>query len=424
MIWFLLKGLLRDRHRSLLPLIVISIGVGLTVTLHAWLTGFFAESFIMSARFKTGHVKVMTRAYAADQSQMPLDLALTNLATLTAQLRKEMPEMDWTPRIRFGGLIDFPDQNHDTRAQGPVVGYAIDLLNPDSQEALRFNLAESLVEGRIPASRHEALLTHDFAQKFKVQPGDPFTFFGSTMEGGMAFYNFTVAGTVRFGSEALDHGAIIIDLGAGQQALVMEDAASEILGFFKTGLFDQRRAQTLAQTWNGQNRNVEEEFAPVMKTMREQEGMAEMMDYSRTISGIMSFIFVLAMSIVLWNTGLLGGLRRYNEFGVRLALGEEKRHVYKTLLYEAMLIGAIGSVMGTAIGIAVSWYLQAVGLDMGDAMKGSAMMMPSVVRARITSTTFWIGFIPGLFSMVLGNALSGIGIYQRNTAQLFKELEV
>ncbi|MEM7658253.1 MAG: hypothetical protein AAF399_19160, partial [Bacteroidota bacterium] len=71
-----------------------------------------------------------------------------------------------------------------------------------------------------------------------------------------------------------------------------------------------------------------------------------------------------------------------------------------------------------------AYYLQEVGLDFSAMMQSSAMMMPSVYRANIQPSAFFIGFIPGLFSMVLGNALSGIGIYRRQTAQLFKELEV
>ncbi len=51
------------------------------------------------------------------------------------------------------------------------------------------------------------------------------------------------------------------------------------------------------------------------------------------------------------------------------------------------------------------------------------MMMPTVFRANITTTAYYLGFIPGLFSVVLGTMLSGIGIYKRKTAQLFKELE-
>jgi len=50
-------------------------------------------------------------------------------------------------------------------------------------------------------------------------------------------------------------------------------------------------------------------------------------------------------------------------------------------------------------------------------------MMPTVIRARISPVDFYLGFIPGLFSTVIGTMLSGIGIYKRQTARLFKELE-
>ena len=67
--------------------------------------------------------------------------------------------------------------------------------------------------------------------------------------------------------------------------------------------------------------------------------------------------------------------------------------------------------------------LQEHGFDAGYMMDNSSMMLSSVMRARITTQTLYIGFIPGLVSTVLGSALAGIGIYRRQTAQLFKELE-
>jgi len=57
-------------------------------------------------------------------------------------------------------------------------------------------------------------------------------------------------------------------------------------------------------------------------------------------------------------------------------------------------------------------------------MKSSTMMLSNVLRTQITSEAYYIGFLPGLISTVLGTMLSGIGIYRRQTAQLFKELEV
>ncbi|HPB26308.1 MAG TPA: ABC transporter permease [Bacteroidales bacterium] len=424
MIKFLLKGLLHDRSRSLLPIIVVSLGVMLTVFLHCWIYGIIGDSIRMSANFDTGHLKVMTRAYAEKSEQMPNDLAILGADKLVQQLQKDHPDMDWVQRIRFGALMDFPDDKGETRAQGPVAGWALDLLTPGSKEAERFNLEKSIVSGRMPSKPGEALITDDFAVKFKIKPGDKFTLFGTTMEGSMAFRNFTVSGTVRFGVGAIDKGAVITDISDAQQTFAMDDAAGEILGFFSDGNYDLEKAASIAHQFNASYESSKDEYAPVMLTLRDQEGMAEMLDYIDAASGIMIFAFLLAMSLVLWNAGLLGGLRRYNEFGVRLAMGESKSHIFNTLVYEGILIGIIGTIIGTAVGLAFSYLVHYVGLNTGGMMKNASIMIPVVVRTEVTPTAYFIGFVPGLLSVVLGNVLAGIGIYKRQTANLFKELEV
>ena len=423
MIKFLFKGILRDKSRSVLPVIVVSIGVLLTVILNCWVKGIMGESVVMNANFDTGHIKVMTRAYKKDSEQMPNDLAIMGVTKQINELKTDYPDMDWVKRIRFGGLIDFPDENGETRAQGPVVGWAIDLMTQNSKEKERLNLEKSLVKGKLPDKQGEALISDVFAVKFHVKPGDTFTLFGTTMDGGMAFKNFIVAGTIRFGASILDRGAIIADISDAQLVLGMNDAAGEVLGYFNSGKYDTEKSISIKTSFNKRYKATDDEYAPEMITMREQPGMAQFMDYADVIGRIMIVVFVLAMSIVLWNAGLLGGLRRYNEFGVRLALGEDKNHIYKTLIYEGLFIGTIGSVVGTVFGLSVSYYLQTVGIDISGMMKNSSVMMPAVARAEITQTAFYIGFIPGLFSTVLGNALSGIGIYKRKTSVLIKELE-
>lgn len=424
MIKFLLKGILHDKSRSLLPIIVVCIGVMLTVVLYCWMKGIIDEALMLNANFTTGHLKVMTRDYAKNADQMPNDLAIIGVNALVKELKADNPDIDWVKRIRFGGLIDFPDPKGETRAQGPAVGWAIDLFSSGSREKERFNLEKSLVTGKPPHKPGEVLISNDFARKFNVKPGDTFTLFGTTMNGSMAFKNLTVSGTVLFGSAVLDRGAIIIDITDAQSAFEMDDAAGEVLGYFKNGQYDDDKAITVANAFNSKFAKSKDEFAPIMLRLKDQNGMAEYVDYANAVGEFMVFIFILTMSVVLWNAGLLGGLRRYKEFGIRLAMGEEKRHIYSTLIYEGLLIGTVGSVIGTAIGIGIAYYLKVVGFNLGDMMKNASLMMPSVARAVVTPTAFYIGFIPGLLSMILGNALSGIGIYKRRTAELFKELEV
>lgn len=425
MIDFLIKGILRDKNRSLLPVIIVSIGVFLTVLLTAWLKGVFTDMIELNANFSTGHVKIMTRAYAENANQAPNDLALLGTGELISDLEETYPGLDWVQRIRFGGLLDVPDSSGDTRAQGPVIGQGIDLFSPGSRELARMNIRKSLVSGSVPDQSGEALISHDFADRFRVAIGDEVTLFSSTMYGSMAFTNFIVAGTVRFGTAALDRGAIIIDITDAQVSLDMQDAAGEILGYFQSGVYYDEKATAVKETFNAAYADNTDEFAPEMVQLKDQSGLDEYLAYADSMSGIMITILVFALSVVLWNTGLLGGLRRYTEFGIRLALGEEKKHIYKTLLYEAVIIGFIGSVLGTLIGLAASFFLQEHGIDFGQAIPGGgAMMMPTVYRAMITPEAYYIGFIPGVFSMTLGNALSGLGVYKRETARLFKELEV
>ena len=131
---------------------------------------------------------------------MPNDLAILKVTKQLNELKNSYPDMDWVKRIRFGGLIDFPDAKGETRAQGPVVGWALDLLSPQSKERERFNLEKSLITGKLPSKQGEALISDLFAVKFHVKTGDKFTLFGTTMNGGMAFKNLIVAGTIRFGS--------------------------------------------------------------------------------------------------------------------------------------------------------------------------------------------------------------------------------
>ncbi|MDP8227897.1 MAG: FtsX-like permease family protein [Candidatus Electryoneaceae bacterium] len=423
MICFLLKGLMRDRSRSLFPVLVVSLGVMLTVFMQSYLQGAMGDIIRSNANFSTGHVKIMSKAYAENRSQIPNDLALMGVDELLHDLRLQHPEQDWVERIRFGGLLDIPDENGETRAQGTVVGLAVDLLSPQSPEIATLNIQKAIVRGRLPDKSGEILISDEFATKLKANPGDEVTLISSTMHGSMSLQNFTISGTVRFGITAMDKGAMLVDISDIRKVLDMDDAAGELLGYFRDGIYNDKSATEMTFMFNEQYAVPDDEYAPVMFALRDQDGLGEYLSVASYFSFVISGIFVFAMSIVLWNVGLIGGLRRYGEMGLRLAIGENKGHVYGSLITEAMLVGIIGSVVGTTIGIGFAYYLQVYGFDLGAMMENSSMMISNIMRAKITTTSFFIGFIPGVLSTMLGAVLSGRGIYKRQTAQLFKELE-
>ena len=424
---FLVKGLYRDPSRSRFPIIIVSVGIFLVVFMYGFLMGVINDLINTTAKIDSGHFKITTRAYEEISSLVPNDLAIMDVENMIDKLETEYPDMTWTPRIRFGGLIDIPDEKGETRVQAPVAGLGIDLLTPGSIELNNFNFSDtSVIKGRIPELPNEILLSAKFAEKAGIKIGDQATLVGATMYGSMAIHNFTVCGLVNFGISAMDKGALIVDIEGARQALDMDDCAGEILGFYNDMDFQGRREESeeLKIAYNAKYSKEEDEFSPIMLTFMDQNQMRSLMT---TIDGAiygMFFLFMLVMFIVLWNAGLLNGIRRYSEVGLRLAIGEGKRHIINSMLLESLVVGFIGSVFGTIIGLLLTWYFQEFGLDISYATDNSSIMFANIMRAKITPASFYVGFIPGMSATFLGTLMASRGIKKRQTAQLFKELEV
>ncbi len=419
---FLFKGIWRDKSRSLFSVIVVAISVGLVLLYSGFVAGMFDDMLRNTAVLITGHTKVVTKAYAEEAEQMPNDLALVGVDEIMADLNTTYPDMFWSPRIMFGGLLDIPDENGETKSQGPMMAFGVDLLSEGSRQAELWEMDVKLVEGRHIAERDEMLLSTKFAERLGVEIGEIATFIGSTMHGAFTTYNFTIVGFYALGMGSQDASMAIVDIEGARMALDMQDSASEIMGFWHDMHYPDEFAVSRKQEFNAANKG-NDIFGLTMLALRDQNLMGPMVDFMDAALLIMLLIFMTIVTVVLWNLGLMNGLRRYGEIGIRLALGESKGHVYRSMILEAVMIGVIGTVVGSIIGISLTYWMQEVGIDYSELMENLNYPMSAIMRSRVTPDLFYIGFIPGVFATVLGTMLAGRGIYKREMAQLFKELE-
>jgi len=423
MLLFLIKGIFRDSHRWLFPILIVAVGVVILIFTLSFTEG-YKDSFVrQNARFDTGHVKVVTRAYAEMLGQKPYDLALLDIEEELKTWKKAYPQLDWAQRISFGALLDVPDANGETKAQGEVLGFAVDLFANDS-EIKHLNLNKALIAGRIPQKPGEVLLSKDAFERLSIKLGDNVTLIGGTVYGGMSFQNFVVVGSVFFGVQALDKGAVIADISDIRILLDMQGGAGEILGFYKNGRFNAKDATRLAEDFNTRFSDVEDEFSPQMLTMMQQNNLGYLMQVFSQTMNWMGAAFVFILGIVLWNSGLMNGIRRYGEFGVRLAIGESKPRVYGSLLLESLVVGIVGSVIGLVVGLAISIYFNYHGMDVAAYNRNSSILSENVIYTFVTPIVVIASFVPGVLSTLFGAALAGAAIFKRQTSQLFKELEV
>ena len=425
MIKFLTKGLLRDRSRSLFPVLVITLTVTLVVFTIGFMKGVMNNLLLDSAVILTGHEKIITRAYNEESQLMPNDLALLDVDQLIHDLNQDYPDFFWSPRITFAGLLDVPDENGETKSQGPVIAFGIDFFSHGSRQVEIWELERSLVSGKLPENRNDALISSKLANQLNLSAGESVTFIGSTMDNAFTTYNFNVSGTFNLRKGQTDKQMMLVDLSGARLALDMDNAASAIFGFTHSLYYDDESAVTLRTDYNTKSDSLDI-FSPFMLALRDGSQMGTLVDMSEAMLAIMGGVFLVVVMVVLWNMGLMNGLRRYGEVGLRLAMGESKGQVYRSMISEAVIIGLTGTVIGTGTGLALTYYVQENGMDYTkgiEALSNSSMVMPNIFYAQVTPDLFYIGFVPGVLATVLGTMLAGLAIYKREMAQLFKELE-
>ena len=284
-----------------------------------------------------------------------------------------------------------------------------------------------MVNGRLPKTFNEALIGQKLADKLNITVGDTATYIGTTMHNAFTTYNFIVVGTFDLRKGQADSQMMLVDISGARKALDMENAASEILGFTHSLFYDDDKAVSLRSNYNENYSDSSDIFSPVMMALRDSsQQMGDMVEFVDAFLMIIGTIFLIIVMVVLWNMGLMNGLRRYGEIGLRLAMGESKGVVYRSMIVEAVIIGLTGTMIGTGLGLSIVYYVQENGIDYSEVvatMSTESMVMPNVFYAKITPDLYYIGFIPGLIATVLGTMLAGIAIYKREMAQLFKELE-
>lgn len=431
MIAFLFRGILRDKSRFLFPFSVVTLGVALVISLVGFMEGVFMGMIDMTANLDAGHLRLVNKPFYDEEHLRPLDRSLAAQKETRDWLVKNSPEnVKWFPRIRWAAIVDVPDENGETLSQTPIVGMALELKNKNSIEVKRLRLVESLVKGKFPTGRNEMLMGDQLAKSLEVDLGQTVTLLGQSFDGGMVTDNYRVVGLVKFGVSAMDKKMALIDIASAQNTFYMEDMITDWLGFFPVqySLSDYEDVKEAMQTplaeWQASPpASWAKDDQPILLSIRDQQNIGAIADKFNLIKGFIIGIFTFLMILVLWNAGILSGIHRYGEMGLRLAFGEPHWRLVFTLAMEGLLVGVLGTIAGSVFGGSFTWFLQEVGINMGDAFAQTGLMINDVVRARLTAGAFIQGIVPGIFASVAGTLVASLAIFNRSEANLFRELE-
>jgi len=372
------RNLARNRWRSGLTLGGIALSVAFMVWILGFMEGWMGEMVRGATAVETAQVQVHTRAFA-DNPRVYRSFTVDR--ALLARLLEVADVVAVSPRIKLNGLI-----GHEQKSQvGRILG-----IDPEL-EAETTPVREGLVEGRwlsqeppiYPAPR-EVVLGAGMARQLRVGPGDELVAFVEAADGSLGNDLLEVVGIVRTANTAVDRMTAYMHIEDARFLAALEGQVHELA--IRTGklLGARNTAGLIAATLGADTRGVVEGDGGregqggggVIRASGGPDGLLvrpwqeilpsiyQMLTISRQSNWMTYLLIYLVAAIGILNAQRMSALERKREFGILLAIGMRPRRMFRMILTESLVLGTLGGLVGTALGLAVTWYHATAGLDL------------------------------------------------------------
>jgi putative ABC transport system permease protein len=122
-------------------------------------------------------------------------------------------------------------------------------------------------------------------------------------------------------------------------------------------------------------------------------------------------IIIFITSLGVWNTMTISVMERTGEIGVLRAMGMKRLSAVALFVLEAMMIGILGGVLGVILGGIPAYYLEVVGVSIGeDVIENMDANTPfsRILRADLNGFVVGITFMTALSMSLVGSALPSL----------------
>ena len=374
------RNLWRNTRRTFITLAAVTLSTAILMTSYGLMDGLMRHAVSNATNLVVGEIQVHAPGYRADHS---IYKALTEPDLILQAARQK--NVAAAPR-RYGyGLVAVGTKSAGARFWG---------VDPAS-ELTTFDLAEHLDQGRFLADTPQrgVVLGQKLARSLQAQIGSEIVVVVQAADGSLGNDLYTVTGILKSAGDSIDRNAALIHATDFVELFVSGERIHEV-ALNSRGMMSLERLTALLSI-----AVPEEEIKSWRQLMPEVSDMVNLFDAFIWIFGL---IFLLAAGMGVMNTMLMATYERIPEFGILKALGATPWRIIRDVAAEALVLAALGTVLGTVLGLAGSYYLQEVGLDLsifaGTYSVGGVAFDP-IWRATISPKMV---YVPVVLMLIIG----------------------
>jgi len=318
--WRFLKS---SKGQTLLILLGITIGVSVQIFIGSLIDG-LQKSLVDNTIGRSSHITVEPAGRDADFAR---DEALI------IKLQEDGRAAKVAEAYSNSGFMVYEDETW------PLVirGFEIE----DADRIYRFS--ESLVEGSLPQAQYEVMIGKTLADEAQLSVGDTYLAInpaGNSQE-------FKVSGIFDLQVASINQTWAIMGIEDAQVLFAAEDRVSAI----EIQIDDVFAADTIAAEWKSligedvQITNWKDQNASLLSGLSGQSASSYMIQVFVLLAVLLGISSVLAISVV----------QKSRQLGILKAMGIKDRAASWIFLAQGLILGVIGSVLGTGLGLLLNW---------------------------------------------------------------------
>ncbi|MDZ7292849.1 MAG: FtsX-like permease family protein [candidate division KSB1 bacterium] len=337
------RNVFRNKRRTLISLLVMIFGACALVLAGGYMLFSFWGLRERTIHLETGHLQIYHKDYFHREEDKSLELGLDSLQTIRAIAAANREVNLITPRIDFSGLISNGDKSVVFLGQG---------LDPEREAQMidDFGRPESIMT-LSNGTEDEVVLGAGLAKSLNVKTGDYLTLMSTTADGALNALDILVKGTFSTGISDIDKRFLKVRNETAQRLMNTARVRALVLLLNRTEMTEPVRQDLQAQ--------YDQAGLPVVvKTW------LEMAPYYRSVVGIYNAIFgflVLVIFVIVLastaNTIIMSISERVQEIGTLMAIGTSRSKLVQLFLYEGLVLGLLGAVIGLLVASGLSWWI-------------------------------------------------------------------
>ena len=359
------RNLWRNTRRTVITLAAVALCAAILVILYALMDGIALQMQNNAVTLMVGEVQVHAPGYLKDRSMYKV---VDKPQAVLAAAREA--GVSATARSYGYGLVAAGNKSAGAMFWG---------VDPKAESAA-CRLPHHVAQGSYLPDQPGGgvVLGAKLARSLNVKVGGELVVVVQAADGSMGNELFKVRGIFKTAGDQVDRSAAVMHAADFERLFVSQGRIHEVaLNSWNAmeldalaGLAKKPAPANEVRTWR--------------KLMPMVSDMLEMYDASGFIT---SLLFALAAGLGVMNTMLMATYERMREFGIIKALGASGWRILRDVSMEALVLAVVGTTAGALLGMVGAWYLQVVGLNLGEMANDftiAGMAFDPVMRALLT----------------------------------------